>query len=156
MIFASLSLHGLAQFIHHCIRAVHREHQGHDWAINWTTLREGTKPMGGNFVLAQYGLLIRQSANCAFAWRPAQYHCTTLALYDPEVDTPHHDHESYNQQGAAFVTSGRIRKVYKDWEARQLGSEQKVLGAIAALVDAVVDAGDEIYDSDSDSDSDYL
>lgn len=75
--------------------------------------REGTNVQGGNFLLASYGILIRQSANCAFAWRPGQWHATSLALFPPGPNQPHLEYSTFNQYSVAFVTSSRIAKVFK-------------------------------------------
>lgn len=99
-------------------RAVHLEHQPHAWAINWTTLRAGSDPQGGNFVLAKYGILIRLSSNCAFAWKPEHWHATTLANFEPRGDKPQRDHSTFNQHSVAFVTSPRAGTIFQEWAVR--------------------------------------
>lgn len=117
------------------------EYQPHNWAINWTTLREGTDVQGGNFILASYGILVRLSANSAFAWKPRHWHATTLANFEPRNDKPQRDHPTFNQHSVAFVTSPRIGTVYQEWEAANVGAASGVDGH-----SSFGEEGDEIYE----------
>ncbi|KAJ3502776.1 hypothetical protein NMY22_g18473 [Coprinellus aureogranulatus] len=123
---------GSAVMVQRYARAVHLEHQPHDWALNWTTLREGTNPQGGNFVLAKYGILIRLSPNSAFAWKPKHFHATTLANFKPQNDNPHRDHPTFDQHSVAFVTSPRVGTVYQEWEDANI---PRILRSFIALFD---------------------
>ncbi|TEB26005.1 hypothetical protein FA13DRAFT_1636803 [Coprinellus micaceus] len=138
---------GCAVMVQRYARAVHREIQGHDWALNWTILREGTNIKGGNFYLCKYGVVMMQSANCAFAWKPSQFHSTSLASFDPTFDDATLDSPEYNQQGVAFVTSLRIRGVYTEWKDKQeLAGKERVDGAIADLACPPDGHDDNLYD----------
>lgn len=75
-----------------------------------------------------------QSPNCAFAWKPAQFHSTSLASFEPTFDSPTLESPEYNQQAVAFVTSSRIKSVYSAWKNKQgLTGKERVDGAVAEL-----------------------
>ncbi|KAH6873994.1 hypothetical protein BKA70DRAFT_1046794, partial [Coprinopsis sp. MPI-PUGE-AT-0042] len=94
-------------------RPVHWETQPHEWAVLWTTLREGTDPRGGHFYIPSYGVCIKMAQDTSIAWKPSDYHTTSLGSYDPNIAfARNEDDEVMNQQGIAFVTSNRIASVW--------------------------------------------
>ncbi|KAH6876953.1 hypothetical protein BKA70DRAFT_1127823 [Coprinopsis sp. MPI-PUGE-AT-0042] len=122
-------------------RPVHREVQPHEWAALWTTLREGTDPRGGHFYIPSYGVCIRMAQDTSIAWKPSDYHTTSLGLYDPTIAFERdEDDETMNQQGIAFVTSNKIATVWAEFARKEgLTGLQRVEGALATL--AKVDSG---------------
>ncbi|KAH6890911.1 hypothetical protein BKA70DRAFT_1120080, partial [Coprinopsis sp. MPI-PUGE-AT-0042] len=116
-------------------RPVHRETQPHEWAVLWTTLRSGTDPQGGHFYIPSYGVCIRMAEDTSIAWKPSDFHTTSLGSYDPEIAFERHeDDETMNQQGMAFVTSNKLPTVYAAYAAKQqLTGVQRVEGALAEL-----------------------
>ncbi|KAF6745808.1 hypothetical protein DFP72DRAFT_992945 [Ephemerocybe angulata] len=137
---------GCAVMVQRYARAVHREKQGHEWGLTWTILREGNSVHGGNFFLCKYGVAIKQSPNAAFAWKPSQFHSTSLASFTPSSNAPDFESLEYNQQAVAFVTSGRIRSVWAKWKNMHgLTGKQRVDGAIVELA-TPADKEDELYE----------
>lgn len=115
-------------------RPVHFEDHPHKWAVSWTTLRAGTKPSGSNFFVPSYGLRIMQATDTSIAWRPSDYHTTSLGSWDPTIAWSRGVDPTFIQQGIAFVTSNRIASVCKDWATKNtLAGEAKVEGAVKDL-----------------------
>jgi hypothetical protein len=71
----------------------------------------------------------------SIAWKPSDYHTTSLGSWDPESAFAHHkDDKTMNQQGIAFVTSNRLPGVYAEFAAKKgLTGLQRVEGALAKL-----------------------
>lgn len=112
------------------LRVVHNEKQGHKFGLNWQSLREGKDCRGGDFFAAQYGVMMEASHDCAFSWMPEQWHCSSLGTFDPLNDFLDDDLPTYNQHSIAFVTSGRIRSVYRKYqEAHGLSGLERMEGA---------------------------
>lgn len=104
-------------------------------------MREGLIPEGGNFFLCKYGVQICQAANTAFAWKPAQWHSSSLASFEPTFDVPSLPDPDYDQQAVAFVTSPRIKGRYGAWKKDQgCSGEERVQRAVAELVAAAADS----------------
>ncbi|KAH6871084.1 hypothetical protein BKA70DRAFT_1131291 [Coprinopsis sp. MPI-PUGE-AT-0042] len=122
-------------------RPVHREAQPHEWSVLWTTLREGTDPRGGHFYIPSYGVCIRTAQDTSIAWKPSDYHTTSLGSYDPNIAfARNEDDETMNQQGIAFVTSNKIASVWAEFARKKgLTGLQRVEGALAML--AKIDNG---------------
>jgi hypothetical protein len=115
-------------------RPVHFEHQPHQWAVSWTTLRSGTNASGNNFFLSNYGIRVSVSTDTSIAWRPSQCHTSSLGSWDPVLAWARGDDPTFNQQGMAFVTSNRIAPVWTMFAAEaSLSGKQRVDGAIADL-----------------------
>lgn len=98
---------------------VHKETQGHKYGLNWQSLREGRTCQGGDFFVAQYGIMMEASHDCLFSWMPEDYHCSSLGTFDPLTDFLDDDNPAYNQHSIAFVTSSRIRSVYRKYKEAQ-------------------------------------
>lgn len=134
-----------------CRRVVHKESQGHDWALTWTTMREGRNPRGGNFYLCKYGVRVCQAENSSLAWQPAQWHSSSLASFEPTFDIPQLPDSEYDQQGVAFVTSPRLKGRYSDWKKMEgCSGPERVALAVAELAQAAADG--DLGDSDNDTD----
>lgn len=137
---------GCAVFAERYARAVHRETQPHEWALSWTTLRTGSDLRGGNFVVSSYGLFVHASEDSSMAWKPADWHTTTLGTFEPTFDIPGHEDETFNQQGISFVTSPRVKTTYLKWKAASgCTGFERVQAAIRELEDEAGAVG-EIYE----------
>ncbi|KAF8341801.1 hypothetical protein F5887DRAFT_1076389 [Amanita rubescens] len=83
---------------------IHKEEPPHEWAISWTTGRDPVAPdAGGQFYMAQYGIQIEQCPNTLIAWKPRDFHGTSLQCYDPKADVV-----DFLQTGMSFSTSDRL------------------------------------------------
>ncbi|KAH6893796.1 hypothetical protein BKA70DRAFT_1118610 [Coprinopsis sp. MPI-PUGE-AT-0042] len=123
-------------------RVVHREPQPHDWGVFWTTLRQGSNPRGNHFYLASYGVCVRSAEDTSVAWRPSDYHTSSMGNWDlPASFKRNLSDPTMRQQGIAFVTSTRIPAVYRKWAARRdLTGKQRFEGAQAEfLADTCLD-----------------
>lgn len=69
------------------------------------------------------------------AWKPSDYHTTSLGSWDPKIAfARHEDDETMNQQGMAFVTPNKLPAVYATFAAKQnLPGPQKVDGVLEML-----------------------
>ncbi|KAJ3501973.1 hypothetical protein NMY22_g18743 [Coprinellus aureogranulatus] len=125
---------GIAKRTHAIRRAVHRERQGHKFALSWMSNRFGMNPKGGHFYLCGYAAESRAAEDTSWSWCPWVWHCTGLSNYDPTFDIPEVPDENHNQQGVAFVSSSRLPKVYLAWAAKSgLSGPEKVSGALEEL-----------------------
>lgn len=88
-------------------RAIHYKYQPHDWAISWTVKRTASSDRGGHFFFAKYGVRVHNAANTLIAWKPRDWHRTSVANYSPEDKTT-----DFAQQGMAFVTSFQIPEAW--------------------------------------------
>ncbi|KAF7779006.1 hypothetical protein Agabi119p4_3351 [Agaricus bisporus var. burnettii] len=80
---------------------------------------------GGHFYVAEYGVRVRAAANTIIAWRPKDYHGTSLFSFDGE-----NRGKQFYQRGLSFVTSNRLPK------AMQLLKEDKIKEAEEELLGA--------------------
>lgn len=115
-------------------------------------MREGRSPEGGNFFLCKYGVRVCQAANTAFAWKPAQWHSSSLASFEPTFDVPSLPDPDYDQQAMAFVTSPRMKGRFKAWKEMQgCSGEERVRRAAAELAAAAAEGdSDDIEAGDDD------
>ncbi|KAF6742377.1 hypothetical protein DFP72DRAFT_184327 [Ephemerocybe angulata] len=124
---------GSAMLVQRYARAVHKEHQGHKWGLAWSTLKAGSDVRGGNFFLASFGVRIILTQDTAFAWKPEDYHTSSLGSYEPTFDVAELEDPRYNQQGVTFVTSGRLASTYAKWAAAQVPGKEKIIGFAADM-----------------------
>ncbi|KAF7771017.1 hypothetical protein Agabi119p4_6991 [Agaricus bisporus var. burnettii] len=92
-------------------RHVHNKSQPHQWAVSLTTSRTcdpsvASVDAGGHFYLAEYGIRIQAAANTIIAWKPKDWHGTSLFLFDSG-----NVKKEFHQRGLSFVTSIRIPKL---------------------------------------------
>ncbi|KAH6908719.1 hypothetical protein BKA70DRAFT_1426611 [Coprinopsis sp. MPI-PUGE-AT-0042] len=123
-------------------RIVHREAHPTEYGVFWTTLREGSNPRGNHFYLASYGVCVRSAEDTSVAWRPSDYHTSSIGNWDlPASFKRNLSDPTMRQQGIAFVASNRIATVYRRWAARQdLTGKQRFEGAQADfLADTCLD-----------------
>ncbi|KAI1647733.1 uncharacterized protein F4817DRAFT_358535 [Daldinia loculata] len=59
-------------------RYTHNEVNANNWVIGYTTHAPDDHTKGGNFYLAQYGVLLLPASNTAWSWQPTDHHGTTL------------------------------------------------------------------------------
>ncbi|KAJ2988777.1 hypothetical protein NUW58_g3797 [Xylaria curta] len=59
-------------------RHTHIEANGNNWIVAYTANAPGDPDKGGNFYVASYGIMVEAASNAASAWRPSDYHGTTL------------------------------------------------------------------------------
>ncbi|KAI0664126.1 hypothetical protein C8Q70DRAFT_903648, partial [Cubamyces menziesii] len=64
-------------------RAIHFESPPHTYAIQWITERTHDASYGGHFYIASYGVRILNTADTLIAWRPKDFHGTSLAAFSP-------------------------------------------------------------------------
>ncbi|KAF6741026.1 hypothetical protein DFP72DRAFT_343901 [Ephemerocybe angulata] len=122
---------GCAVFAQRYARVVHHEHQGHRYAINWNSLREGRVCRGGDFYAASHGICMKSAADSLFSWVPGDWHTTGLGSFDPFADAPHREDPDFNQHSIAFVTSGRVKGVYRKYETeRALSAPDRIRAAV--------------------------
>lgn len=60
--------------------------------------------------MATHGIRVRAAANTVIAWKPMDWHATSLALVN-DSDTA----KEYHQRGLAFVTSSRLPGVIEKY-----------------------------------------
>lgn len=65
--------------------------------------------------MAQYGLMMEAAHDSVFSWEPQDWHCSSLGTFDPVADVLDDGYPTYNQHSIAFVTSSRIRTVYRKY-----------------------------------------
>ncbi|KAH6905607.1 hypothetical protein BKA70DRAFT_1430466 [Coprinopsis sp. MPI-PUGE-AT-0042] len=63
-------------------RVVHQELQPHDWGVFWTTLYQGSNPCSNHFYLASYSVSVRSAEDTSVAWRPSNYHTSSMGNWD--------------------------------------------------------------------------
>lgn len=56
--------------------------------------------------------MMEAAADCAFTWRPLDWHCSSLGLFNPFTDIPTDPDPTFNQHSIAFVSSARITTVF--------------------------------------------
>lgn len=100
-------------------RAVHFERQPHKYSISWTLARTEDPSLGGNFFMSEWGIRVEQAPNTVVVWMPSLPHGTSLQRLDPAEKNP-----KFLQTGLAIVTSPRIAKVWKDFEAKRTTLEE--------------------------------
>ncbi|KAI1371867.1 hypothetical protein F4677DRAFT_456929 [Hypoxylon crocopeplum] len=66
-------------------RYTHNEVNCNNWVIGYTTHAPEDPKNGGNFYLAQYGVLVLAASNTVFTWHPTDYHGTTLFEMKPAL-----------------------------------------------------------------------
>lgn len=59
-------------------RYTHKEHNGNNWVVAFTSSAPRSPARGGNFYLASYGIMMEPATNTVSAWHPLDYHGTTL------------------------------------------------------------------------------
>ncbi|XP_006457687.1 hypothetical protein AGABI2DRAFT_45050, partial [Agaricus bisporus var. bisporus H97] len=74
-------------------RYIHFESQPHTWAVSLTTLRSfdpaiSTLSAGGHFYISAYGIRIQSAPGTLIAWRPKDWHGTSLFHLNPDVHSP--------------------------------------------------------------------
>lgn len=122
------------------IRGTHNEHQPHPFALSWTLHRSHGPEAGGNFYIASYGIKIAAAADTIIAWRPLDWHGTSLGNHDPADPDP-----AFQQLGISFVTSSRVATVFSRYSAafarlRARAGELHFAKIHAAEDDAVAEA----------------
>ena len=98
-------------------RACHKEtsKDTEPWVLSLTTRRdEGSSIEGGNFYLAEYGVLIKNAANTFIAHKNNQYHGTT------PLDIDWSDKNiAFESRGFSLLIPQYLRKVWKEYEKTQ-------------------------------------
>ncbi|KAH9890443.1 hypothetical protein C8Q73DRAFT_667332 [Cubamyces lactineus] len=98
-------------------RAIHFECPPHTYAIQWITERTHGTPYGGHFYIASYGVRILNTTDTLIAWRPKDFHGTSLAAFSPyTVLAPEDPHPSgpsppYAQSGVCLTASQRMGNI---------------------------------------------
>jgi hypothetical protein len=118
------------------ISATHYEHQPHKWAFAWTVSRSHGNSAGGHFYIACYGIRVESAPNTLVAWMPNDSHGTTLQACRPADDDP-----SFYQKGLSFVTSNRLKTVWRNYQDKLISWAE----AMDSLYGPGV-AGDEIFE----------
>ncbi len=59
-------------------RYTHKESNATNWIVAYTSKAPPDPNRGGNFYLASYGIMLEPNTNTVSAWRPSDYHGTTL------------------------------------------------------------------------------
>lgn len=106
-----------------CFRRIHREtRQPHRYALALTTSRNVTKRnWGGDFILADYGILVEADTNTLMEWEVSDWHGTSL----PDMD-PSERETTFYQAGIAFVTSPTIEGVWLRLAKEEISEEEAV------------------------------
>lgn len=99
------------------------------------------KTAGGHFYIAQYGLRIQAAANTIIAWRPGDWHGTSLHNYCG-IDS--RAHPAYHQRGISFVTSARLKNIWLAYRSKAITH--------AAAVAALFPENGDIHGDDEDDD----
>lgn len=94
------------------LRGTHNERQPHPFALSWTLHRSHGSEAGGNFYIASYGLKIEGTADTKLAWRPIDWHGTSLGDHEPDDPSP-----AFQQLGISFVTSSRVATIFARYSA---------------------------------------
>ena len=99
-------------------RGTHKEHQPHKWALALTAKRTWTDIDGGDFYLSEYGIHVRSSADTVVGWQPLHAHGTSVQNYFPNSPI------LSGQTGLAIVTSNRLDKVWKKYQAGIISAKE--------------------------------
>ncbi|KIL56127.1 hypothetical protein M378DRAFT_17358 [Amanita muscaria Koide BX008] len=102
-------------------RAIHREHQPHEWAISLNTLREGSPELGGSFYFAKYRIRVLQAANTLIAFKPSDAHGTSL-MHRLPADTAWYN--GSHQMGLAIVSSPRLASAFAAYKKGLLKEDE--------------------------------
>lgn len=107
-------------------RHIHTERQPHKWAIAWTTFQvfdyslcQGSIDAGGHFFISSYEIHIQAAANTLIAWRPSDWHGTSLYLMDSKNPS-----KEYHQCGLALITGPCIVSVAKKLMMGEIGEKE--------------------------------
>ncbi|KAF7770914.1 hypothetical protein Agabi119p4_6888 [Agaricus bisporus var. burnettii] len=124
-------------------RYIHFEKQPHTWAVSLTTSRQfdpavSSLDAGGHFFISAYGIRIQSAPNTLIAWRPSDWHGTSLFHISPDSASPR---QQYFQRGLCIVTGMRIVDAVKKWRAGQIKDEE--LDKIEERMDDGHDTQDE-------------
>ena len=85
------------------------------WVLSLTTRRDdGSGVEGGNFYLAEYGVLIKNATNSFIAHKNNQYHGTTPLDIDWSMGTT-----AFEARGFSLLIPKSLRKVWKKFEAER-------------------------------------
>lgn len=89
-------------------RVIHKEYQPHEWAISWTTCRTGDESFEGAFYMAKYGIHVAGATNTLVAWKPQDFHGTSLQKVDPLMKHPLSRRQDFSlhRQGMAGLSKG--------------------------------------------------
>ena len=90
-------------------RDTHKDLNENNFGASITTSRTKDESYGGNFYVAQYGILIPGRQDQLVIWNTSMYHGTTLPLCDPLDKNP-----DFNQSGMSFTIPKGIRSAYKN------------------------------------------
>lgn len=98
-------------------RFIHKEKQPHKWAVSLTTSRTfdtniSSTEAGGNFFIASHGIRIHSAANTLIAWRPTDWHGTSLFRINPFEPA-----NEFHQRGLSFVTGNRLFNLMKKFKS---------------------------------------
>ncbi|XP_006461603.1 hypothetical protein AGABI2DRAFT_70749 [Agaricus bisporus var. bisporus H97] len=107
-------------------RYVHFENQPHKWAVSLTTSQSfddsvSAVDAGGHFFISAYGIRIQAAPNTLIAWRPRDWHGTSLFHISPNPDSRE---QKFYQRGLCIVTGGRVVGCIKKWRAGKLSDQQ--------------------------------
>ncbi|KAI5839353.1 hypothetical protein DFP73DRAFT_613890 [Morchella snyderi] len=94
-------------------RGTHNEKCPHKYAVFWTTARTYGSEEGGHFFIDDYGIRVRQSANCVVVWKPTDFHGTTLSIKGP---TDKESTANSHQIGMSIVTLIRLVKLWERYQ----------------------------------------
>lgn len=67
--------------------------------------------------------MMEAAPDCAFTWRPLDWHCSSLGQFDPFTDHPSDPNPPFNQHSIAFVSSARIGRLFGKLRNAKLESE---------------------------------
>ncbi|RYP18851.1 hypothetical protein DL767_009753 [Monosporascus sp. MG133] len=116
----------------------HKEINGNNWIVACTCKAPRSPDKGGNFYLASYGIMMEPASNTVSAWRPTDYHGTTLyeMMEGPEKRAGYEvrPHGEINT-GMVFEVSKAIKnaRYNSDWlNERARSKPSKPLGQAAA------------------------
>ncbi|KAF7761772.1 hypothetical protein Agabi119p4_9764 [Agaricus bisporus var. burnettii] len=100
-------------------RFIHNESQPHKWAVSLTSSRSFDPSLpsidaGGHFYIASYAIRIQAARNTLIAWRPGDWHGTSLFNINPDTSNIK---LQYRQRGLCIVTGKRILGAVKKWRS---------------------------------------
>lgn len=72
---------------------------------------------GGHFYISSYGIRIQAAPGTLIAWRPKDWHGTSLFHFNPDIRSPQ---KHYHQHGLCIVTGNRVVNTIKKWRAGRL------------------------------------
>lgn len=99
--------------------ATHNEKCPHKYALSWTTSRTYGTDEGGHFLIADYGIRIRQAANSLVVWKPTDFHGTTLS-----VKSPYDTNSASRQTVMSIATPVQLVELWEKYQEEQITAEE--------------------------------